>query len=107
MQRSNIGVAEPRKLTAVEAAEAAGLEAKAFVDKAIARQKWRSEVGLAPGSPSTVIQQGETSDTTSSTLLHRSKKGAWLPHTSWGCERSKPRNETRWGVPACRTGTIS
>ena len=19
-------------------------------------------------------------------------------HTSWGCERSKPRNETRWGV---------
>ena len=24
-----------------------------------------------------------------------------------GCERSKPRNETRWGVPACRTGTIS
>ena len=26
-------------------------------------------------------------------------------HTSWGCERSKPRNETQWGVPACRTGT--
>ena len=30
-------------------------------------------------------------------------------HTQAGCvcARSRPRNETRWGVPACKTGTTS